>query len=250
MSDLPQPEDSTPDGNWIDEIVPEPIKDSATDSPGARPRRRVAPGNPIVLVETAFLASAASLIWFINFYFPLGPLLQIFFPAPIALIYQRWGQRAAWMAALVSGLLLTIMMGPVRSIQYTVPYGLLGVLLGYLWTRKARWRVGIFWGTILATLGSFFRIWLVSLLLGDDLWLYSTSQVTGFLEWLLATPLLARLMIEPSLGIVQLFAFGLIVLRNWFYLFAVHVAAWFLFERLGDPISDPPRWVQAIFDEA
>jgi uncharacterized protein YybS (DUF2232 family) len=247
MSDLPRPEDSTPDGNWIDDIVPEPVAHSNTDSIKVRPRRRVAPGNPIVLVETAFLASAASLIWFVNFYFPLGPVLQIFFPTPIALIYLRWGQRAAWMAALVSGLLLTIMMGPVRSIQYTVPYGLLGVLLGYLWTRQAPWRVGIVLGTILATLGSFFRIWLVSLLLGDDLWLYSTSQVTGFLEWLFVK---LGLMLEPSLGIVQLLALGLIVLRNWIYLFAVHVAAWYLFAHLGDPIPDPPGWVQALFDEA
>jgi uncharacterized protein YybS (DUF2232 family) len=237
MSDLPQPEESN--GDWIEDIVPTP-------SP-ARIPRRAAPGSPIVLVETAFLASAASLIWFVNFYFPLGPVLQIFFPAPIALIYLRWGKRAAWMTALVSGLLLTIMMGPVRSIQYTVPYGLLGVLLGYLWNRQAPWRVGIVLGTLLATLGSFFRIWLVSLLLGDDLWLYSTSQVTGFLDWLFVK---LGLTLEPTLALVQLFAFGLIVLRNWIYLFAVHVAAWFLFERLGDPIPDPPRWVQALFDEA
>jgi hypothetical protein len=42
------------------------------------------------MVETAFLASTASLIWLINSYFPLGPVLRIFFPVPIALVYLRW----------------------------------------------------------------------------------------------------------------------------------------------------------------
>ncbi len=67
---------------------------------------------PLRMVETAFLASTASLIWFINFYFPLGPVLRIFFPVPIALVYLRWGKRAAWMAAVTSGLLLAVLMGP------------------------------------------------------------------------------------------------------------------------------------------
>src|SRR4028119_2317976 len=50
---------------------------------------------PLILVETAFLASTASLIWLFNYYFPLGPVLRIFFPVPIALVYLRWGNRAS-----------------------------------------------------------------------------------------------------------------------------------------------------------
>ena len=73
---------------------------------------------PLPLVETAFLASAASLMWLINMYFPPGPLLRILFPLPIALVYLRWNLRSAWMAAVVSGLLLTILLGPTRSIFF------------------------------------------------------------------------------------------------------------------------------------
>ena len=111
---------------------------------------------PLQMVETAFLASAASLIWFINFYFPLGPLLRIFFPVPIALVYLRWGSRAAWMAALVSGLLLSVLMGPTRSILFVMPYGLLGVLLGTTWHRRSPWAISIGLGTLLGVVGSFF----------------------------------------------------------------------------------------------
>ena len=77
---------------------------------------------PLSMVETAFLASTASLIWLINYYFPLGPVLRIFFPIPIALVYLRWGHRASWMSALVSGLLLSVLMG--QNAQYFVFYPL------------------------------------------------------------------------------------------------------------------------------
>jgi hypothetical protein len=105
------------------------------------PDRQGYPSAPLAMVETAFLASTASLIWLINYYFPLGPVLRMFFPVPIALVYLRWGNRASWMAALVSGLLLSVLMGPTRSILFFIPYGLMGVQLGALWRRQASWAI-------------------------------------------------------------------------------------------------------------
>lgn len=131
--------------------------------------RTVDPAVPLMMVETAFLASAASLVYLVNYYFPIGPLLRLFFSLPIALTYLRWGKRAAWMSALVSGLLLSVLMGPARSILFVMPYGLLGVLLGVLWQRGAQWSLAIGIGGVLGTFGFFFRLWLVSLLLGEDL---------------------------------------------------------------------------------
>ncbi|MDY7024381.1 MAG: DUF2232 domain-containing protein, partial [Cyanobacteriota bacterium] len=69
---------------------------------------RSVPRSPLPMVETAFLASTASLIWFVNYYFPIGPVLRVFFPLPMALLYLRWGKREAWMGALTSLLLLTV----------------------------------------------------------------------------------------------------------------------------------------------
>lgn len=209
------------------------------------PPRLVDPLDPLVMVETAFLASASSLIWLVNFYFPLGPLLRIFFPIPIALTYLRWGHRAAWMGALVSGLLLSVLMGPARSILFVMPFGLMGVLLGVLWRRSARWSVSISIASLLGSIGFFFRIWLVSLLLGDDLWLYATTQVTELLEWLFIK---LGLLIQPSLWAVQAIVVLMVLLNNLVYLFVVHLVAWFLLDRLGNPIPRPPKWVQVLMD--
>ncbi|QZZ20824.1 DUF2232 domain-containing protein [Leptothermofonsia sichuanensis E412] len=210
-----------------------------------RTHRMPDPTSPIIMVETAFLSSAASLIWLVNYYFPMGPLLQIFFPVPIALIYLRWNSRAAWMGALVSALLLSVLMGPARSILYVVPFGLLGVLLGVFWRRRATWGVAIAIGSLLCTFGFFFRIWLVSLLLGDDLWLYTTTQVTDLLEWLFIK---LGLVMQPSLWMIQIAVTVMVFLRNIIYMFVVHLAAWYLLDRLGNPIPRPPRWVQVLMD--
>ncbi|XGV87967.1 MAG: DUF2232 domain-containing protein [Limnothrix sp. BL-A-16] len=200
---------------------------------------------PLALVETAFLASAASLIWLVNFYFPLGPALRVFFSLPIALVYLRWGSRSAWMAAIVSGLLLSVLMGPPRSIQYVMPYGLLGVLLGCLWRRGVGWGRSIALGTLLSATGLFFRIALVSTLLGDDLWTYVTVQVTGLLEWG-ATRL--GLLWRPELGAVQGATVLMILVNAAVYVFAVHLVSWAVFERLGLRLPPPPRWVQTLLE--
>ncbi len=199
----------------------------------------------VVMVETAFLASAASLVWLINFYFPVGPILKIFFPIPIALFYLRRGNRASWMAAIVSGLLLLVLMGPTRSIVFVMPYGLMGALLGACWQRRVSWLFSIISGAILGSLGMFFRFWLTSILVGENLWVYVITQITQLADWLF---LQLGILAQPSFVLIQTLACGLIVVNNLVYLFAVHLVALMLLDRLDNPISRPPEWVRVLLD--
>lgn len=206
---------------------------------------------PLAMVETAFLASAASLIWLVNAYFPPGPLLRIVFPLPIALIYLRWGGRAAWMGALVSGLLLAVLMGPPRSLLFLMPYGVLGVQLGWLWRRGASWYASIGLGALLSALGFFVRIWLLSLMLGEDLWVYLINQMTQLLNWGLEKLvnwgwLGWEVLSQSNLLVVQGMAIAMVLTSSMVYLFTVHLAAWLLLERLGAPMPSPPSWVQRL----
>ena len=199
---------------------------------------------PLRMVETAFLASTASLIWFINYYFPLG-LLRVFFPLPIALIYLRWGKRGSWMGAIVSGMLLLVLMGPTRSMLFVMPYGFMGVLLGATWNRRVPWIVSIILGTLLGTLGIFFRIWFLSILSGQDLWIYTIDRVTGIIEWFF---LRFNVIGNPNILLIQLGAIALMLFNNFLYLFVVHLVAWLLFDRIGNSIPRPPRWVSVLMD--
>jgi uncharacterized protein YybS (DUF2232 family) len=238
----------------LDSMPDEPGEDSSPESsnPGNQPdihqhlkRPQLKVDAPLRMVETAFLASTASLIWFINFYFPLGPVLRMFFPLPIALVYLRWGKRAAWMAAVTSGLLLAVLMGPVRSMLFVMPFGLMGVLLGATWHRRVPWIVSITLGMLLGTLGVFFRLWLLSVLSGEDLWVYVINQVTEIIEWIF---LKLQILATPNVFVVQVGGMLLIAFNNLIYLFVVHLAAWLLLDRLGNPIPCPPRWVQILLD--
>lgn len=202
--------------------------------------------SPLRMVETAFLASTGSLIWFINSYFPaLSPLLRVFFPVPIALVYLRWGKRAAWMAAVVSGLLLSVLMGPVRSLLFVMPFGFMGVLLGVTWHRRVPWIVSISLGALLGTIGVFFRVWFMSVLTSEDLWVYVINQVTGMIEWIF---LRLGILATPSVLFIQIGAIAFIIVNNFIYLLLVHLAAWLLLDRLGNPIPRPPHWIQVLMD--
>jgi uncharacterized protein YybS (DUF2232 family) len=205
------------------------------------------------MVETAFLASAASLIWLVNTYFPPGPLLRIVFPLPMALVYLRWGPRAAWMSALVATLLLAVMMGPPRSLLFLMPYGVLGVQLGWLWQRRASWYSSIGLGALLSALGVFVRLWLLSIMLGEDLWVYTMNQVTQLIDWFLG--ILVNwgwlgwgILDRVDVTFVQILAVVMVLISSVVYLFTVHLAAWLLLDRLGEPMSSPPRWVQRLLD--
>ncbi|MGB3510376.1 MAG: DUF2232 domain-containing protein [Microcoleaceae cyanobacterium] len=197
------------------------------------------------MVETAFLASTASLIWFVNYYFPMGPLLKVFFPIPVALLYLRWGKRASWMGATVSGLLLSVVMGPTRSILFVIPFGLMGVLLGCTWKRASNWFISISLGALLGSIGFFFRFWLLSLLLGQDLWIYLTTQVTELVDWGFVK---LGLLTQPSLFLIQAIALIMVFVNNIIYLFVVHLVALLLLDRIGNPIPRPPKWIQVLLD--
>lgn len=241
----PANQDDQDEINWVDQGDPKVITSFSTSLHKKSQKQTKASTNTVVMVETAFLASAASLVWLINFYFPVGPVLKIFFPIPIALIYLRRGNRASWMTAIVSGLLLMVLMGPTRSIFFLMPYGLMGVLLGACWQRRLSWLFSIALGATIGSLGLFFRFWLNSILVGENLWVYVITQITQIADWLFFQ---LGILAQPNFILIQTLAFGLIIINNLVYLFAVHLVALMLLDRLDNPISRPPEWVRILLD--
>ena len=197
------------------------------------------------MVETAFLASTTAMLFLINFYFPVGPLLRMLFPLPTALVYLRWHGRAAWMSVIVTALLLAILMGPTRSIQYLIPHGLVGVTLGYLWKRNFPWAGSLSIATIIGAIGTGFQFAFVSLLLGENVWNYSIVQITSFLNWLMQ---LFGSLEQPDFATIQIFAIGAILFSNLAYQILVHLVAWIVLDRLGNPIPHPPKWIEALLE--
>jgi uncharacterized protein YybS (DUF2232 family) len=249
-SAVPQPEpvpseEDWDQDDWGDEDWGAPI----LSSPAVSALTLAKPGqaDPLArrLVETAFLASTASLIWLVNYYFPLGPILRVCFPLPLALLYLRWGSRAAWMGAVTTSLLLAVLMGPSRGILYLMPFGLLGVLLGACWRRQLSWGPAIALSTLLGGLGTFFQLWLLGVFLGEDLWVYMTSQATNLLDWVVVQ---LGLFVRVQLEWVQVAATLIVFTNSLLYAGVVHLVAWLLFRRIGNPIPDPPAWLARSLD--
>jgi uncharacterized protein YybS (DUF2232 family) len=238
--ELPPPSEEMADFD-LDLLDPTP----ALSQPSESGSSGSAPVSTLALVETAFLASTTTLIWLIQYYFQLGPFLRIFYAIPIALIFLRWNRRTAWMTCIVATLLLSIFLGPPRGLQFLMPHGFLGIVLGYFWKRQAPWWLSITWGSLLSCCGSFFQLGLLSLMSGDNLWLYFNQQVTNLLNWLMS---LVGWMGEVDVISVQIAGVVLYLLTAILYNFTVHLAAWLLFERLGHPIPDPPEWVQVMLE--
>ena len=236
------------DGNWVDqgEESTSPAKTTVV-STSRTPFQRspLKSQKTLAMVESAFLASTASLIWLINYYFPLGPVLTIFFPIPLALVYLRWGHKTAIKGAIAAGLLLSVLMGPTRSVVFLIPYGLMSLQLGFCWRRNAPWFFSIFSGALIGAFGFFFRFWLFSILLGEDLWRYAITQITNLLDWVF---LKFNLLAHPDFLLVQGFAVGMILVNSLVYLTAVHLVALLVLDRLGNPIPRPPHWVAVILD--
>ena len=236
------------EANWVDEAVGEGNKEGKGGKGGKKDYLSgLSPQQAATLatVETAFLASTASLMWLIDSYFPTGPLLRVFFPLPIALVYLRWGAKSAWIAVLVSGLLLAVLMGPTRGIFYTIPFGLIGLQLGILWRRGANWFWSILLGALIAAFGFFFRFWLLSLLAGEDLWSLVIVQITEFLQWVF---LRFGWLQVPEIWLVQLFALVSVIINSFVYLFVVHVVSMLTLDRLHLSIPRPPQWVRILLD--
>jgi uncharacterized protein YybS (DUF2232 family) len=196
------------------------------------------------LTETAYMAASTGLLWVAIYYLPIGDaIFRLAIPLPLALLQLRQGPRAALEGVAVALLLLVVLMGPVRGPLMLFPYGFLALWLGYCWGRGWSWWCSISGGILIGTVGFLVRVAVLSLLLGENLWVVLTGAAAGVLE-ALADRL--HLFSSPDLQQVQLMAVGLVLLQNLVYLSAIHAVAHWVFPRLHQPIPAPPPLLQPL----
>lgn len=190
------------------------------------------------ITDSAYLAAATALLWVGLYYLPVGgSLFRLALPLPLALLQLRHNGRCACEGVAVATLLLVALMGPIRGPLMLFPYGLLALWLGWCWRCRRSWWLSWGVGLCIGAAGFLVRVAVLSLLLGENLWVLITSTAAGLLErlseWL-------QLGGGPDLPQVQLMALGLVLLQNLIYVLAVHAVAYWIFPRLRSPISEPP----------
>ena len=198
------------------------------------------------IVETAYLASLSSLLWVALYYLPIGgALLRLILPLPIILLHLRRGTKTAFEGLIIQFLLLLILMGPIRGTLFLFPYGILAFWLGWCWYKEKKWWISWIIGIFLGTLGFFVRVFALSTLVSDNLWIIITRASYGlterFIEWF-------NLPFSPSIRTIQLVAILLIIFQEMVYVLTIHILAYSLFPRLNSNIPDPPKIINGLVD--
>jgi len=215
-------------------------------NPGATPPypRTLSRRQARQMMDTAYLAASMALLWVALYYLPVGgALFQLALPLPLALLQLRQGGRCGAEGLLVAGLLLVALMGPVRGPLVLFPYGLLALWLGWGWSRRWSWWLTGAVGLLIGAAGFLVRILVLSILVGENLWVLITAAAANLLEWLSG---LVPLVGAPDLQQVQLLALGLVLLQNLLYVLALHAVAYWIFARLKAPIPEPPEVLRAL----
>jgi uncharacterized protein YybS (DUF2232 family) len=196
------------------------------------------------LMDTAYLAAAMALLWVALYYLPVGsPLFRLALPLPLALLQLRHGWRCALEGLVVTALLLVALMGPIRGPLVIFPYGSLALWLGWCWRRRMSWWLSWGVGSLIGAAGFLVRVAVLSVLVGENLWVVITTAAAGLLEKLAGWVGLAA---GVELAQVQLAAVGLVWVQNVILVLALHAVAYWIFPRLQAPISEPPDALRAL----
>ena len=196
------------------------------------------------LVEGAYLAATTGLIWLALYYLPVGgALFRLALPLPLTLLQLRRGGRSGGEGLLLAVLLMTALMGPVRGPLLLFPYGMLAIWLGWCWGRGLSWWLSWSVGVVLGTLGFLVRVLVLSLLVGENLWVVITRAGAGMLDRLIT---LLHLPLSADLANVQLMALLLVVVQEVIYVLSLHALAFWIFPRLRSSIPEPPRLLHGL----
>jgi uncharacterized protein YybS (DUF2232 family) len=196
------------------------------------------------ITDSAYLAAATALLWVGLYYLPVGgALFRLALPLPLALLQLRHNGRCAVEGVAVAALLLVALMGPIRGPLVLFPYGLLALWLGWCWRRRCSWWLSWSIGLLIGSAGFLVRVAVLSVLLGENLWVLITTAAAQVLERLSA---LLQLGGGPDLLQVQLMALALVLVQNLIYVLALHAVAYWIFPRLQSPISEPPALLRPL----
>jgi uncharacterized protein YybS (DUF2232 family) len=195
-------------------------------------------------MDTAYLAAATALLWAGLYFLPIGsPLFRLALPLPLTLLQLRHGGRCAVEGVAVSVLLLIALMGPVRGPLMLFPFGLLALWLGWAWRRGCSWWMSLSVAAVIGTAGFLVRLAVLSVLVGENLWVLLTAVAAGLLDRLAG---LVGSTASFDLSVVQLVAVLLLLVQNFVVSLCQHAVAYWIFPRLQAPIPEPPPSLQAL----
>ena len=190
------------------------------------------------IVESSYLAAATSLIWIALYYLPIGgAVFRLALPLPLALLQIRRGTKTGIEGVTLCVFLLSTLMGPLRGPLVLFPYGLLSLWLGHSWKKGWNWWLSWSVGVSIGTGGFLVRVMVLSLLVGENLWVIITRAGASLLQKGID---IFNLPLTPDMTQVQIVALCLVIAQEIVYVFCLHALAYWIFPRLKASMPEPP----------
>ena len=194
------------------------------------------------IVEASYLAAATSLIWIALYYLPIGgAVFRLALPLPLALLQLRRGFKTGIEGVTICVLLLTALMGPIRGPLVLFPYGFLSLWLGYSWNKGWNWWLSWSVGVAIGTMGFLVRVFVLSILVGENLWVIITRAGAALIEKGID---IFNLPFTPDMTQVQMVALCLVITQEIVYLLCLHALAYWIFPRLKSSMPEPPTFLE------
>ena len=194
------------------------------------------------IVESSYLAAATALIWIALYYLPIGgAVFRLALPLPLALLQIRRGVKTGIEGVTICVMLLAVLMGPFRGPLVLFPYGLLSLWLGYSWQRGWNWWLSWSVGVSIGALGFLVRVFVLSMLVGENLWIILTRAGSGLISKVID---IFNLSFTPDMTQVQIVAMLLIITQEIVYVLCLHALAYWIFPRLKSSIPEPPALLE------
>ncbi|KAA3463469.1 Outer membrane usher papC [Gossypium australe] len=200
------------------------------------------------LVECSMFAAVTGLVYFLSNSLAIENYFGCFFSLPIVISSMRWGVACGRKQLVATVLLLFVLSGPVKAINYLLYHGILGFVMGALWSSGADWTVSIPLCTLVVysplsharAIGLVGYVLTTSFLIRENILALITINIHASLSYIFAA---VGINLIPSMNFIYTLFGILVLLNNASFVFLLHLLYSLFLTRMGMKTSlRLPRW--------
>ncbi|KAL4347265.1 hypothetical protein GQ457_17G000440 [Hibiscus cannabinus] len=194
------------------------------------------------LVECSMFAAVTGLIYFLSNSLAIENYFGCFFSLPIVISSMRWGVACGRKQLVATVMLLFVLSGPVKAINYLLTHGITGFTMGALWRSGADWKVSIPLCTLARAIGLVGYVLTTSFLIRENILGLITINIHASLSYIFAA---VGINLIPSMNFIYSLFGTLVLLNSASFVFLLHLLYSVFLVRMGMKTSlRLPRWLE------
>ncbi|GMJ08156.1 hypothetical protein like AT1G26180 [Hibiscus trionum] len=194
------------------------------------------------LVECSMFAAVTGLVYFLSNSLAIENYFGCFFSLPIVISSMRWGVACGRKQLVATVMLLFVLSGPVKAINYLLTHGITGFTMGALWRSGADWKVSISLCTLARAIGLVGYVLTTSFLIRENILALITINIHASLSYIFAA---VGINLIPSMNFIYSLFGTLVLLNSASFVFLLHLLYSVFLTRMGMKTSlRLPRWLE------